>query len=59
MSVLNRGSAVDQSQERGGQDHVRVFDPQAYILLTQILDELKKMNLQLQIITEEDVKDDY
>ena len=55
MSVLDRGSSEEQSQERAGQDHVRTFDPEAYILLGQILEELKKMNSQLQLITDEEI----
>ena len=58
MSVLNRGSAVDQSQERGGQDHVRTFDPWANETLIDILNELKKMNQYLHLITDEEIDDD-
>jgi len=55
MSVLKRGSSEEQSQERGGQDHVRTFDPEARILLGEILAEIKIMNIQLQLITDEEI----
>ena len=59
MSVLDRGNPQDELQERNGQEHERVFDPESYILLGEIFQELKKMNLQLQLITDEDVSNDY
>lgn len=55
MSVLDRGNPEDEIQERNGQKHERVFDPESYILLGEILEELRKMNLQLQLITDEDI----
>ena len=54
MSVLNRASAEDQSQERRGQDHVRTFDPDAYQLLGLIYQELLKLNAHMAILTDEE-----
>jgi|DEB0MinimDraft_10_1074344.scaffolds.fasta_scaffold08524_2 hypothetical protein len=54
MSVLDRGSRVEEVQSRNGQDHQRTLDPETHILLTQILKELQKMNQQLEFITDEE-----
>jgi hypothetical protein len=42
-------------QERNGQDNLRVFDPSTHQLLQEMLIELKRLNSQLQIITEEEI----
>jgi hypothetical protein len=47
-------TTADEKQTRNGQDHARVFDPENRKLLVEILNELKKMNIQLSIITEEE-----
>ena len=46
----------DGTQARNGQDHQRVYDPEATDLLKQILTELKQLNTHLYTITELDVK---
>lgn len=47
--------AESELQNRNGQDSQRVYDPTANSTLKQILKELKKMNLQLNLITGEEV----
>jgi len=54
MSVLDRGSRVEEIQSRNGQEHQRSFDPETNRLLTLILKELQKMNQQFEIITDEE-----
>ena len=41
----------DELQVRNGQDHQRVYDPELGDILRKILDELKKTNLHLSILT--------
>jgi len=48
---------VAQEQSRNGQDHQRVYDPEATTLLKEILGELKNMNKHLELITELEVDD--
>ena len=54
MSVLDRGSSEEQSQERAGQDHIRTFDPESYQLLGLIYKELLKLNAHMEILTDEE-----
>lgn len=42
-------------QIRNKQEHTRVYDPVAQKLLDEILQEVKKMNIQLALITEEEL----
>lgn len=44
-----------QSISRNGQTHVRGYDPTSHRLLTDILNELKKISLHLSIITDEEI----
>lgn len=48
-------TADEELQVRNNQDHQRVFDPENRKLLLEILDELKKMNIQLSLMTEEEL----
>lgn len=48
-------SAVKGSAVVGGQQYLYIADPQAQALLTEILGELKKMNLYLSMLTEEEL----
>jgi hypothetical protein len=43
------------TQTRNNQEHTRVFDPVTQKLLTEILYEIKKMNIQLALITDEEL----
>ena len=47
----------DGTQTRGGQEHHRVYDPEATTLLKEILAEMRSMNRHLEIITELEVDD--
>jgi len=47
----------DGTQERGGQDHQRVYDPTSEELQKQILEQLKEMNFHLRIVTDEKYED--
>jgi len=47
----------DGTQYRNGQEHQRVYDPEATTLLKEILGELKNMNKHLELITELEVDD--
>ena len=51
MSNL-RKSDPSELQTRNGQEHVRVYNPTSERLMFGILEELKKMNTQLSLITE-------
>jgi len=44
----------NQTQDRGGQDYLRTFDPVSYQVLVGILKELKKVNNQMNLITGEE-----
>jgi len=44
--------------EEGGQKKMIVSDWELQILMTDVLKELKKMNIQLNIITDENIKND-
>ena len=52
--IKNTVTTDDELQVRNGQDHTRVYDPTNDMLLVEILNELKKMNQQLQFITDEE-----
>lgn len=45
-----------KEQNRNGQQHQRVYDPTSARLLGEILGELKKMNTQLEFITDEKIR---
>lgn len=44
-----------QVQETSGYEHVRTISPTTNMLLSEILDQLKKMNTQLSLITDEEL----
>lgn len=44
----------DELEVRNGQESQRTFTPDSYFLLGSILDELKKMNKHLAMITDEE-----
>lgn len=44
-----------QVQETSGYEHVRTISPTTDMLLSEILDQLKKMNTQLSLITDEEL----
>lgn len=46
----------DELQVRDSTQHQRVFDPVNNQLLIEILSELKKMNTQLSLITDEEIE---
>ena len=52
--IKNTVTTDDELQVRNAQDHARVYDPTNDMLLVEILNELKKMNQQLQFITDEE-----
>lgn len=45
----------DELQERGGIEHQRVFDPELYKLLKELVDKIDKINTQLELITGSDI----
>ena len=45
----------DELQVRNELDHKRVYDPDSEALLSKILIELQKMNVQFSIITDEEI----
>lgn len=54
MSNL-RKTDESELQTRNGQDHQRVFAPETTRLLTELLEEIKKMNVQMSLITGEEL----
>ena len=54
MSSTLRKSDPSEIQVRNGQDHTRVYDPELYKRLGDILEVLEKMQVHLAIITGED-----
>lgn len=54
MSIF-RKSDPSEIQEQGGQEYNRVYDPLSAQLLGDILKELKKINMQLTLMTDEEV----
>jgi hypothetical protein len=44
-------SSPDELQERNNQKHTRVFDPELYALVKELLAEIKDMNEKIKIIT--------
>lgn len=50
-------TAPDELQTRNGQEHQRVYDPEANAILKEILAEMRNMNRHLEIITELEVND--
>ena len=55
--VATTTTTADELQVRNGQDHQRVYDPDANATLKEILAELRSMNRHLEIITELEVND--
>lgn len=53
-STGTNSTSEDELQQKNGQQHQRVYDPDSNRLLGDILEELKKMNFQLSIITSEE-----
>jgi hypothetical protein len=57
-NIIQNVKAITSDAEKAtisGQDNARVFDASNEKLLMEILQELRKMNLQLSIITDEEI----
>ena len=54
VSAVTATTPDAEAQTRNGQKHTRVYDPTSEMILVEILNELKKMNQQLQFITDEE-----
>ena len=56
---LTKSVKTDEAelQTRNGQEHQRVYDPEANAILKEILAEMRNMNRHLEIITELEVDD--
>jgi hypothetical protein len=53
--TLIKAGTISNMQTRNGQSHARTFDLDSLMLLTEILYEIKKMNTQLALITEQEL----
>lgn len=55
IQTVTSSTPTAEKETRNNQDMARVSDPDSQRILMQILKELQKLNLQLSIITEEEI----
>lgn len=55
--LKQRKLEIEKTVERNGQKQSRVYDPNADLILIEVLKELKKMNQYLSLIADEEIGD--